>query len=573
MLSIKRIFVLTAALSTLLVAGIGARVVAFRSSVEDSDASSAQRYQSYLLANELRQSSEDLTRLARTFVVTGDARYEAEYFHIVDVRNGKSPRPDGRTVALTTLMRELGFTDVELGKLDQAQASSNGLVRTETIAMNAAKGLYDDGTGQYSRRSEPDFELARRLMHDNAYHATKLEIMRPIDEFFSLLDQRTSHAVAESQDKRNAILTSILVLVVATLGSLGAALFAAYRWIIGKLGGEPTEALAIATDIAAGKLDTPIRLREGDTTSVLASMRTMRDRLLAIVSQIRGAAYAIDTASGEMAAGNQDLASRTEKQAANVEETAAAIEELTGTVRQNADNAGQANRLVMSASDVASKGGKVVAEVVRTMGSIADSSKKISEIIGVIDGLAFQTNILALNAAVEAARAGEQGQGFAVVAAEVRTLSQRSAEAAKAIKVLIDDSVGKVEAGTVLVGDAGRTMEEIVGSVKRVTDIMGEIAAATHEQSSGLEQVNRAIVQIDQGTQQNASLVEQATAAAEAMRDQAGSLTGAVSVFVVGEDAHPYASASDASHAEARAVSRASGRSRARGARPGAKAA
>jgi methyl-accepting chemotaxis protein len=261
------------------------------------------------------------------------------------------------------------------------------------------------------------------------------------------------------------------------------------------------------------------------------------EQLTGIVSQIKGATDAIGTASKEIAQGNADLSSRTEQQAASLEETASSMEELTSTVKQNAENAKQANQLAIGAGDVAAKGGKVVQEVVLTMGAINESSKKIVDIISVIDGIAFQTNILALNAAVEAARAGEQGRGFAVVAAEVRSLAQRSAGAAKEIKTLISDSVEKVQNGSKLVENAGRTMEEIVQSVKRVTDIMGEITAASQEQSSGIEQVNQTITQMDQVTQQNAALVEEATAAARSLEEQAEGLTASVSAFKLAQAA------------------------------------
>ena len=292
------------------------------------------------------------------------------------------------------------------------------------------------------------------------------------------------------------------------------------------------EAIRIAETVASGDLSQEFSTeRGGDFGRLLRGMGEMEDALTDVVSRIKGSSDSILVASKQIAAGNQDLSSRTEEQASSLEQTAASMEQLTSTVKQNADNARQANQLAVSASEVAVKGGSVVHQVVDTMASIHASSKKIVDIISVIDGIAFQTNILALNAAVEAARAGEQGRGFAVVASEVRNLAQRSAAAAKEIKGLIDDSVGKVDAGSALVGEAGRTMEEIVGSVRRVTDIIGEITAASQEQTSGIEQINQAITQMDQVTQQNAALVEQAAAAAASLQEQAGSLSQVVGVF------------------------------------------
>ena len=326
-------------------------------------------------------------------------------------------------------------------------------------------------------------------------------------------------------------LWSAALLVLAIGVALGLVVIGIIRGIERSIGGDPDYAKSIATGIAAGDLSMAIKMRSGDQSSMLFSMQAMQDQLCTTVGSIQQSTETISTASSEIAAGNLDLSSRTEEQASSLGTTAASMEELTSTVKQNADNAQQANQLAASASEVAVKGGVVVARVVDTMGSITESSKRIVDIISVIDGIAFQTNILALNAAVEAARAGEQGRGFAVVAAEVRSLAQRSAAAAKEIKGLIDDSVDKVSSGSALVNEAGATMNDIVDSVKRVTDIMAEITAASKEQSAGIEQVNQAIAQMDQVTQQNAALVEQAAAAAESMQEQARNLSGVVGFF------------------------------------------
>jgi methyl-accepting chemotaxis protein-1 (serine sensor receptor) len=324
---------------------------------------------------------------------------------------------------------------------------------------------------------------------------------------------------------------SIALIVSGVLGGAALAFFL-IRGITGSIG----EALRLARSVAEGDLTQDIRIDSNDEIGqLLEALRRMNSSLSGIVTQVRAGTDTIGTASGQIAAGNQDLSARTEQQASSLEETAASMEELTSAVKNNAENARQANTLAQTASGVAGRGGEVIRQVVGTMGEINESSRKIAEIIGVIDGIAFQTNILALNAAVEAARAGEQGRGFAVVASEVRNLAQRSATAAKEIKVLIEDSVRRVDTGGQLVEQAGATMREIVNSVQRVTDIMGEITSASAEQTAGIEQINVAVVQMDQVTQQNAALVEEAAAAAEAMQDQAQRLAEAVSVFRIGQ--------------------------------------
>jgi methyl-accepting chemotaxis protein len=324
---------------------------------------------------------------------------------------------------------------------------------------------------------------------------------------------------------------TVLALMAAAIAAGFGLAFVITRGLVNQLGGEPAAAVAVARAVAAGDLSTQIHLKPGDSNSLLAHLAAMQTSLAHTVSQVRQGSEGVATASSEIAQGNQDLSGRTEQQAASLQQTAATMDELGSTVRNNADNARQANQLALSASGVAVKGGEVVGQVVQTMKGINESSKKIADIIGVIDGIAFQTNILALNAAVEAARAGEQGRGFAVVASEVRSLAQRSAEAAKEIKRLISASVERVDLGTTLVDQAGHTMEEIVLSIRRVTDIVGEISSASVEQSNGVTQVGQAVTQMDQATQQNAALVEESAAAAESLRQQAQQLVQAVAVF------------------------------------------
>ena len=317
-------------------------------------------------------------------------------------------------------------------------------------------------------------------------------------------------------------------IAVAILSVLG---WRVIRSVTGALGGEPDYAVEVTRHIAANDLSQAVALKAGDQDSLLYAIANMQTQLSGTVLQIRDSAQTIATASSEIAAGNLDLSSRTEEQASSLEETAATMEQLTATVKQNAGNASQATTLAENASQLAHKGGAVVAQVVETMGAISASSQKVNDIIGVIDGIAFQTNILALNAAVEAARAGEQGRGFAVVATEVRNLAQRSATAAKEIKALIEESVAQVRNGSVLVDQAGATMGDIVGGVQKVAGIMNEILAASQEQTLGIEQINQAITQMDTVTQQNAALVEQAAAAADSMQLQAGELAAVVSTF------------------------------------------
>ncbi|WP_082448023.1 methyl-accepting chemotaxis protein [Xylophilus sp. Leaf220] len=364
-------------------------------------------------------------------------------------------------------------------------------------------------------------------------------------------------AVAMVRSTYGRAVATLLALVVAAIAI--ASVLAV--WITRMITRPVREAVLVAEGVAAGDLTMAIEPRGRDEIALLMqALATMRASLLQVVGGVRANAESVATASAQIAQGNHDLSSRTEQQASALEETAASMEELSSTVKQNADNARQANQLSMNASTVAVQGGQVVGEVVETMKGINESSNRISDIIGTIDGIAFQTNILALNAAVEAARAGDQGRGFAVVASEVRSLAQRSAEAAKQVKVLITASVERVEHGTALVGKAGSTMTEVVAAIQRVTDIMGEISAASSEQATGVAQVGEAVVQMDQATQQNAALVEEGAAAAASLRQQAEELVAAMSVFKL--DASPTAGmpvAARLQHAPAAALPRRGG--------------
>ncbi len=371
---------------------------------------------------------------------------------------------------------------------------------------------------------------AMRLMRDEAAPA-----FQKYDDLLSTIVDLNIALGKKAYDDSDVIVAEItrttLVLIGAAIGlSVAVGLWVA-RSVTRQLGGEPKLAAEMAQAIAEGQLGTPIPVAQGDSRSLMAALERMRNSLAGIVAGVRQNAESVASASAQIATGNQDLSGRTEEQASALEETAASMEELSTTVKQNADNAAQANQLAVTASTVAVKGGHEVQEVVATMRSINEASRRIADIIGVIDGIAFQTNILALNAAVEAARAGEQGRGFAVVASEVRNLAQRSANAAKEIKELITASTQRVDQGTTLVDQAGHTIQEVVDAIRRVTDIMGEITSASAEQSAGVSQIGEAVTQMDQATQQNAALVEESAVAADSLRQQAAQLLQAVSVF------------------------------------------
>jgi methyl-accepting chemotaxis protein len=467
---------------------------------------------------------------------------------VVDMRNNVSERVT--SLRTLTLMTDPADMEPELNRFKEQTAKYDAL--QQKLAQKFALEASSEEKALLSKIKEaegvamPAIAKASELyLANNAMDATRVMVkeIRPAQKkWLEALDQ-----LGQMEDKQNAqsqvdaeaafagarnFMLGLLALAVAI--GVAAATFIT-RGLLKQLGGEPGYTAKIAGSIANGDLSIGIDTKASDSGSLLTEMKQMRNSLVDIVSQVRRGTHTITTASREISAGNVDLSSRTELQASSLEKTASAMEELTSTVKQNADNAREANQLAATASDVARKGGAVVSQVVGTMGEINSSAGKIADIIGVIDGIAFQTNILALNAAVEAARAGEQGRGFAVVASEVRSLAQRSAAAAKEIKTLIGDSVEKIGRGSKLVGEAGTTMEEVVDSVKRVTDIMSDIAAASAEQSAGIEQVNLSIIEMDGMTQQNAALVEQAAAAFQSLQDQAAELQRVVSIFKLEE--------------------------------------
>lgn len=426
------------------------------------------------------------------------------------------------------------FSETERTVAEKAKALAGGLPAGESKSLVERFAKAHGVMGQRYRNGFDAFKAAgfESAAGDAAVKGIDREPTMLLEEAGNKIATNSAAIAAKaSADSHRAVSISVaLMLVVFATGLAGAVFFS--RTITRPIG----QAVAVASEVAAGNLSLQFEAQGSDETAqMLGALKEMQASLAKVVSSVRQNSESVATASDQIAQGNQHLSQRTEQQASALEETSASMEQLSSTVKQNSENASQANTLAHGASAIAVKGGEVVGRVVDTMKRINDSSQKIADIIGVIDGIAFQTNILALNAAVEAARAGEQGRGFAVVAAEVRSLAGRSADASKEIRQLIAASVERVSQGTALVDEAGTTMSEVVSSIKRVTDIMGEISAASSEQSAGVAQVGEAITQMDQATQQNAALVEQSAAAAASLKDQANELVQSVSVFRLGQ--------------------------------------
>ncbi len=683
------------------------------------------RYLSYLLADELRQSSDDLTRLARTYVTTGDDKYEKMYFEILDIRNGKKPRPtfysriywdlvlqygnkprpDAETASLKSLMQKAGFTDQEFAKLAEAQANSDGLVKTETIAMNMVKGLYDDGKGNFTVKGEPDFAKAREMMHDNQYHQYKANIMQPILLFQGMLDDRTQASVEQATSKVDLFTTLELIAFALLLVSLimgarvalrlyqrmtqlihtvksisqrsdfsiradsagsdeladiGRAInvlmsllqqsIAEANRVVGAIAAadfnqritgdyvgelatlkEGVNASAHSVSFMMTELETVMKqlndgqfnvqmdarvpqafrqsveralgsihgviqninlvmkkMNEGEfdlritvnapgelatlkqavntsldtldrLTNELVSMAQAQmngdftvvstgqycgrftvlqhareestNRIKEVVMLAHRSSMVVNDAASQVSQGASDLSSRVQEQAASLEQTSASMNQMTSAVQANTKNARKVADLAHQVQSQAGSGAQVMQQTITAMQSIRESSHKISDIVTIIDSIAFQTNLLALNAAVEAARAGEHGRGFAVVASEVRALAGKSADAAKDIKHLIEDSVQRIETGTQLADKSGEMLNGITTSIEQVASMVEEIANASNEQSVGIGQVHKAIADIDRVTQENAALVEETTAAAESLNSEAIQLQNNMSFF------------------------------------------
>ena len=451
----------------------------------------------------------------------------------IAVRNALLADEAGRAPHLARVTQGREALSGRLAALDETFASADDRGKLLQQSLHSENAAYTFELIKLTRAlSSGNAQLALGLLHSGLQpkFETYMAALRALNTHEALLMQRAQQNAAVSYERGRDWIGAMLGLAIVLTAVLAWALT---RSIVRPL----RSAVSVAQRVADGDLTVQVQAGGRDETGqLLKALSQMTQNLRTLVGEVAGGAYTVSDTSAQIAQGNVDLSQRTEEQASTLEETASSLEELTSTVTQNADNARQASQLAVGASEVARKGGLAVGQVVATMSGISESSRKIADIIGVIDSIAFQTQILALNAAVEAARAGEQGRGFAVVAAEVRNLAQRSAAAAKQIKTLIGDSVDKVDTGTRLVDAAGKTMEEIVGAVKQVTDLIAEIAAASQEQSAGIGQVNTAVTQMDQVVQQNASLVEEATAATDSMKDQAGSLLAMVSRFRLGSE-------------------------------------
>lgn len=535
MRSVKSMFLALGFLVVLTLILLASVVILLKKSADEHGQTEFQRYNSYLLADELRQSSDDLTRLARSYVITGDAKYEKQYWDVLDIRNGKKPRPqeyqriywdfkavsdrlprpDGEQIALQQLMLKAGFTEAEFAKLKEAQANSDGLVKNETIAMNAVKGFFADEAGGFTKKGEPDLKLAADLMHNTTYHQYKAQIMRPVDDFFVLLDKRTMLAVNKAEQKE----LSFLKLLLAILFLFGLAILLALGWMYHRLirlmGCEPREALQYVQEIAAGNLNS--RFHVLYEQSLLEALDGMLQRFRQVIGDIKAASGVLALTSERVNASAQRLSQNSSEQMMNIENTSVSLKEINFTVGKNSENAQMTDSMAGKSAGDAANGGEAVRQTVNAM-------RQIARKIGVIDDIAYQTNLLALNAAIEAARAGENGKGFAVVASEVRKLAERSQLAAQEISDLAANSVSQAEA-------AGKLLEEIVPSIRKTSLLIQEISFASQEQAQGIDHISCAVEQLTQSTQANASDADSLSCAAQELAEHARVLEKNIGFF------------------------------------------
>jgi methyl-accepting chemotaxis protein len=497
------------------------------------------RYHSFVLANEIRHTSEDLTKFGRAYVTTGDPGDEERYYYVLDIFNGKRPRPKNYErfnwdlvntkqlgsapavpgVPLIDLMKQAGFTAAELAKIQEVKASGGALTKIEIAAFNAVKGQFDDGTGNFTVTGAPNQAMAQELMFDQNYRVKAGRVMVTINDFLRMVDERTERRVSLAQARYSQLELVIFSLLGASMLLLLVCLFLAYRVIRSQLGGEPRDAMIVLRKMAEGDLTVKVPLWRKDTGSVLHSTQQMIDKWTAVIGDVNGTAGSLASASEQIAASSQALSRNASQQAANVEVTSASVDEITITIAQNAENARVTDSIASKSAKAAADGGEVVRETVQAM-------KQIAGKIGIIDDIAYQTNLLALNAAIEAARAGEHGRGFAVVAAEVRKLAERSQTAAQEIIAVAENSV-------MLAEKAGSLLDQMVPSIRQTADLVQEISAASREQAAGLEQINHAVHQMAQTTQLTASASEQLSSTSEEMNAQAMQLQELILFFHV----------------------------------------
>ena len=578
-MTIKNLFLALLAALTLLLCLVLLSVISLKSASDEVARSADLRYRSYLLADELRQSSDDLTRLARTYAVTGDAKYEKQYFDILDIRNGKKPRPehyeriywdfvaagidkpqpDGATAPLQALMKEAGFSEQEFAKLKEAQNNSDALVKNETIAMNAVKGLFDDGTGQFTKKGDPDLELARKLTHDENYHKYKAQIMKPVDEFLELLDKRTSAAVEQVKQAETRMQYWVTGLVLFSIAFLVVALLTVYRRIIAALGGEPAVASEVVKQVAAGDLSVEIPVANTDSTSLLAAMKVMQSNLQKLIGEIQTDADMVASAAKKMTIAAEDVACSSNQQSASSLVIAAAMEQLTVSINLISDSANRAQTIsgdsellmnetsgvVSEAVNRIAKIATVVEQASQTVRTVGQESENVSKIVLVIKEVADQTNLLALNAAIEAARAGEQGRGFAVVADEVRKLAERTTQSTQEITTMIssmqssardavtciEDAVANVNEGVILTKRVGESVSRLGASSHEVKGVIIDVSSALREQNAASNEIARNVEQIAQTGERNSGAVGAVAKAATELQQLANSLTDSARHF------------------------------------------